>query len=187
MSAINWPEREEVKAAANFQPKAKQTSYVFHFMKRCFTPSFANPAWFLHSPYLTTLVSLLVGPKKAHYTVPRAFLSESPQWSRSDSLDFNDFGYGARIDLPGVNKEAGHTLVHYLYTGTFQKLQSPEDEDLKAELKNNVHLYGVAANYGLAGLKELVLEKIQTQEGSGDIFDTLDAIKEGFKTLCKMI
>lgn len=137
----------------------------------------------MHSPYLTTLVSLLIGPKKARFRVPRAFLSESPQWSRPHSPEFSGWSDEDNIDLPGVNEEVGHTLVHYLYTGTFQKLQSPEDDDLTAELKNNVHLYGIATNYGLVGLKELALEKIQTQEGLGDIFDTLVAIKEASKTL----
>lgn len=74
--------------------------------------------------------------------------------------------------------------MHYLYTGTFQKLQSPEDDDdLTAELKNNVHLYGVGDKYGLAGLKGLALEKIQNNEGLVDIFDILETIKEASKTL----
>lgn len=85
-----------------------------------------------------------------------------------------------------MNEDVGHTLVHYLYTGTFQTLQSPEDDDdLTAELKKNVHLYGVANKYGLAGLKGLALEKIQNQEGLGDIFDILETIKEASKTLLK--
>lgn len=74
--------------------------------------------------------------------------------------------------------------MHYLYTGTFQKLQSPEDDDdLTAELKNNVHLYGVGDKYGFAGLKGLALEKIQNKEGLVDIFDILETIKEASKTL----
>lgn len=136
----------------------------------------------LHSPYITAPVSLLIGPNRERYTVPQAFLSESPQWSRPDSPD--SWSLQAHIDLAGVNEEVGHTLVHYLYTGTFQKLQSLEDDayDLTAELEENVHLYGIATKYGLAGLRELVLEKIQNQEGLGAIFDILDTIKEAYKT-----
>lgn len=78
--------------------------------------------------------------------------------------------------------------MHYLYTGTFQKLQSlEEDDDVTAELKKNVHLYSVAANYGLAGLKGLVLEKIHDNEGLVGIFDILDTIKEASMTLLKDI
>lgn len=142
----------------------------------------------LHSPYLTTPISFLIGPKKARYTVPRAFLSESPQWSSLYALDSKTRDYQdchPRIALPGVNEDAGHTLVHYLYTGTFQKLQSSEDDDLTTGLQKNVHLYGVAAMYGLAGLKGLALEKIQNKEGLGDIFDILETIKEASKTFLK--
>lgn len=84
-----------------------------------------------------------------------------------------------------MNEDVGHTLVHYLYTGTFQKLQSPDDDELAVELEKNVNLYGVAAEYGLTGLKELVLEKIQNKQGLGDIFDILDTIKKASKTLLK--
>lgn len=54
---------------------------------------------------------------------------------------------------------------------------------MTTELKNNVHLYGIATMYGLAGLKELVLEEIQNLEGLGDIFDILETIKEASKSL----
>lgn len=102
----------------------------------------------------------------------------------SQSWGYQDFR--TRIALPEVNEDVGHTLVHYLYTGTFQKLQSlEEDDDLTAELKKNVHLYGVAAKYGLAGLKGLALEKIQNNEGLVGIFDILETIKEASMTLLK--
>lgn len=136
----------------------------------------------LHSPYLTTPISFLIGPKGARYTVPRAFLSKSSQWSKLHAPNSDFWGNDTRIVLPGVNEDVGHTLVHYLYTGTFQKLQSSEDDDLTTELKKNVHLYGIAAKYGLAGLGELALEKIQNKERLGDIFDILETIKEAFKT-----
>lgn len=87
--------------------------------------------------------------------------------------------------MPEVNEDAGHTLVHYLYTGTFQKLHLPEDDDMTADLKKNVHLYGVAVKYGLAGLKELALEKIQNKDGLGDIYDILEIIKGASKKLLK--
>lgn len=54
---------------------------------------------------------------------------------------------------------------------------------MTADLKKNVHLYGVAVKYGLSGLKELALEKIQNKEGLGDIYDILETIKEASKTL----
>lgn len=145
----------------------------------------------MHSPYLTKPIEFLIGPQKARYTVQRAFLSESPQWSSECARDSQSWNYHhsfshhsfSGIALPEVNEDAGHTLIHYLYTGTFQKLHSPEDDDLTADLKKNVHIYGVAVKYSLAGLKKLALEKIQNKEGSGDIFDILETIKEASRTL----
>ncbi|MCJ1347972.1 hypothetical protein MMC31_006202 [Peltigera leucophlebia] len=85
-------------------------------------------------------------------------------------------------DLPEVPEEVGHTLVHYLHTGTYQTLQSQDDGDKITELRRNVRLYGVAIKYGLAGLATLAQEKIENIREVA-IFDSLGIIKEAFQTL----
>lgn len=51
----------------------------------------------LQSPYLTAPVILLIGPHGARYTVPQAFLSKSPQWSRPQAPDLGCWDQGTRI------------------------------------------------------------------------------------------
>lgn len=63
------------------------------FEQRCFGLS-SNSAWLLQSPYLTAPVFCLMGP---HETVPQAFLSESPQWSRPQTPDLGYWDQGTRI------------------------------------------------------------------------------------------
>lgn len=119
-------------------------------------------------------MSLYIGPDFARYNVPQGFLSESAQWSR---VSF-------QIELPEVSEEAGHTLVHYLYTGTYQTLQSQDNDDKITELRRKVLLYGIAFKYGLAGLAKLARENIQSDaEGEVAIFDVLGILKEAFQTM----
>lgn len=73
--------------------------------------------------------------------------------------------------------------MHYLYTGTFQTLQSQDNDDKTAQLRRNVLLYCIATNYGLSDLATLGREKIQNTEGEVAIFDTLNIIKKAFQTM----
>lgn len=117
-------------------------------------------------------MSLYVGLGKVCYTVLKGFLAESAQWSHTSyCLDC--------LELPELSEEAGHTLVHYLYTGTYQTPQSQDNDDKITELRRNVSLYCIAIKYGLAGLATLAREKIQNIKGGEvAVFDTLGIMKE---------
>jgi hypothetical protein len=90
-----------------------------------------------------------------------------------------------KIKLPDVREDLGHILVHYLYTRTYQPLQSQVSDDKAVEFKRNVHLYGIATKYDLAGLKPTARSNIQYTDGEVTIFDILDAAKEVYQALVK--
>ncbi|KAI4153968.1 MAG: hypothetical protein LQ340_001962 [Diploschistes diacapsis] len=87
------------------------------------------------------------------------------------------------VELPEVCEDAGHTLVHYLYTGTYETLQSKDTEDKTAELRRNAHLYGIATKYDLTGLKLLAQTEIEKTQGVVAIIDFLNIAKDVFQIL----
>ncbi len=112
---------------------------------------------------VTPAFTLSIGPSRIQYTVLQEFLRQCPElahicrsnpWSRT-------------IALPELDEDIGHTLVHYLYTGTYQTLK-PRDVSGEVEritgYKRNVHLYCAARTYGPGGLELLVKGNIESFE-----------------------
>lgn len=68
-----------------------------------------------------------------------------------------------KIRAHEVPDEAGHVLVHYLHTGTYQTLHKPrslQDSKTATQFGNSVHVYTAAGAYSLPGLADLAKEKI---------------------------
>ncbi|KAI9752010.1 MAG: hypothetical protein M1835_001139, partial [Candelina submexicana] len=134
------------------------------------------------SPYVTPAFTLLIGPSRIQYTVLQEFLRQCPEWAhicRSNP-------WSRTIVLPAMNEDIGHTLVHYLYTGTYQTLKprdvSGEVERI-TEYKRNVQLYCAAKTYGLGGLELLVKGNIENFEETISIFNLLDIAEEAYEKL----
>ena len=80
-----------------------------------------------------------------------------------------------------MNEDVGHTLVHYLYTGTYQILKLPsvsQDARTIARYKRSVNAYFLAKKFGLKGLEVLAERQVACCDGEVSIFDVLDATKE---------
>lgn len=43
-------------------------------------------------------------------------------------LGLNSSQYGAHIELSDIHEDVGHTLVHFLYSGTYETINSPLDQ-----------------------------------------------------------
>ena len=90
------------------------------------------------------------------------------------------------FELPDVDKDSGHTLVHYLYTRSFQtlKLQNLSDDakDL-ARYTRSIRLYRIAKQYGLSGLEELSKHHAEIHKHGISFTQLLDIAEEAFKKL----
>ncbi|KAH8124449.1 hypothetical protein LI328DRAFT_168558 [Trichoderma asperelloides] len=68
------------------------------------------------------------------------------------------------LQFTDVSADAGHVLVHYLFTGTYQSLKlkrSSAQDCLAAEFLTSVRVYSVAQTYTLPPLVELAKNEIQ--------------------------
>ena len=103
--------------------------------------------------------------------------------------------WGNKIALPDVAKDIGHSLVHYLYTGTYQTMKpqtiseagpggaiNPANHDL-LEYRRSVRLYCVARTYGLDELKRLSMHHIEISRDGISIWDVLDITEEAYEKL----
>lgn len=96
----------------------------------------------------------------------------------------------------------GHSLLHYLYTGTYQTLKPREvsvitsdkttghkgnnkacDTERLLEYKRGVRLYCVAKTYDLCQLEMLSIDQIESFDDVISIWDTLDIAEEAYRKL----
>ncbi|KAF2129711.1 hypothetical protein P153DRAFT_396065 [Dothidotthia symphoricarpi CBS 119687] len=129
------------------------------------------------SPYTSCRVVLHIGPNAVVHYVPKDFV-HFPQWVKP-----NRWG---EIALPDVDTDTGHTLVHYLHTGTYQTLNngafSPKEE-ARAEFKRALSTYVMTITYDLLDLQLLTMREMEDQGAQMDIFEMFEAIKEDFAKL----
>ncbi|MCJ1422848.1 hypothetical protein MMC29_000728 [Sticta canariensis] len=144
------------------------------------------------SPYITPIFTLLVGSDRVQYTIQEGFLHQSPLWAEKCKSK----PWGNKIALPDVDKDIGHSLVHYLYTGNYQTMKPqtiseagpggaiiPTETDKEREYRRSVLLYCVARTYGLDELKHLSMHHIEIPQDDISIWDVLDIAKEAYEKL----
>ncbi|MCJ1377798.1 hypothetical protein MMC17_000894 [Xylographa soralifera] len=127
------------------------------------------------SPYTTHPYTLLIGSSRVKYTILEDYLRFCPKWSEKCNFHSDPL---AIIDLTAdVHDDAGHTLVHYLNTGTYQTLKLPGKSGIGQQLadyKTSVLVYCVARNHGLPGLETLAKLHVTASGESLPFFDLLD-------------
>ncbi|KZL88010.1 hypothetical protein CI238_13291 [Colletotrichum incanum] len=107
------------------------------------------------SPYLSSSCKVYFKGGQ-QFTIPYDFLRLSGKLQT-----LNDSWYGIRLE--DVPDEAGHVLIHYLHTGTWQTLRvnDPTPAVIQStQLNISLHVYAAAQTYKLPGLAELAKEKI---------------------------
>jgi hypothetical protein len=90
------------------------------------------------------------------------------------------------IELPEVDEDIGHTLVHYLYTGSYQTLKpqgvsGPPDNI--TEYRRAALVYCSARLYQLDDLAKHAIEKMQLFDEGLSIFQILDIAKDVYPKL----
>ncbi|KAI0200647.1 hypothetical protein F4808DRAFT_428635 [Astrocystis sublimbata] len=130
------------------------------------------------SPYASPLITLLLqdGPP---FAVPIQFVNKSPKLS---SCITNDM----RIQLPHVSENAGHVLVHYLFTGLYECLQ-PKGSDCRekdaAEFAASAQVYALAREYGITDLEALAKGEIEKFGNRLQAVRVLEVLKEALPNL----
>lgn len=108
------------------------------------------------------------------YTVPEFLLKQSPEWSDP----FHSFSsFGRTIELPEVDEDIGHTLVHYLYDGTYQTLKpqgAAGPPDSTVEYRRGILAYCTARLYKLNGLVDHAISSIELFGKDLSIFQILE-------------
>jgi hypothetical protein len=126
------------------------------------------------SPYASHPVAIDCGPGLATYRVPKHLL-RSPEWSTTDA--------GGTICLSGVSAATGHTLVHYLYTGTYRALEAKgEAAASPAHIKFEQALltFVLASAYKLQDLEILAKEQIEIYGSRMALVEVLDTARNEF-------
>jgi hypothetical protein len=132
-----------------------------------------------YSPYACNPVAIHVGPGLATYSVPKHLL-RSPRWSTTDA--------GGTLCLPGVSAATGHTLVHYLYTGTYQTLET-KGEDAVApahtKFKEAFLTFVLASAYELHDLERLAKEQIKRHGSHMALYEVLETVRKEFSKISR--
>jgi hypothetical protein len=87
------------------------------------------------------------------------------------------------ISLPDLDEDIGHTLVHYLYTGTYETLGTRNNlssTDNHTEFKRAVSVCVAADTYHLPELQELAKTEANRLGMHLDVFGTVDAVGQNF-------
>ena len=88
--------------------------------------------------------------------------------------------------MPDVGEDIGHTLVHYLSTGTYHTLElhNLSEHAMKvAEYNRSVRLYCVTKKYGLSGLEQLSKHYAEIYNKEISLLELLDVAEEAFQSL----
>lgn len=90
------------------------------------------------------------------------------------------------IELPEVDEDIGHTLVHYLYTGTYQTLKphgASGPPNSAMEYRRGILVYCTARLYQLDSLVEHAIRNMGLFDKQLPIFDILDIITDIYPKL----
>jgi hypothetical protein len=123
------------------------------------------------------MVFLNVGPDATRFTVHDSVLNQSEVLaSKSDP-----WGLAKQpVSLPELDNATAHSLVHYLYTGKYQSLntQASPDKVIPEGYRLSACVYCAAVRYKLPGLAELAKEKIASFDDDVSIFDVLAVARD---------
>jgi hypothetical protein len=126
------------------------------------------------SPYGSPLIAVHFGDGPPLF-VHAQLIAQSPKLAASR-------GHSNALHLGHIPSGAGHVLVHYLFTGTYEPLGVRGSSCYKkdaAEFAISARVYGIARDYGLPGLEGLArgeMEKLSNRLPVVEVLDTLGDI-----------
>jgi hypothetical protein len=132
----------------------------------------------LFRPYANAhMVTLEVGLDGTRFFVHDSVLSQSEVLAPKANL-----WYIAKqsVSLPNLDSATAHSLVHYLYTGKYQSLntQASSDKVIPEGYRLSARVYCAAVRYKLPGLTELAKEKVASFDEDVSISDVLTVARD---------
>jgi hypothetical protein len=112
------------------------------------------------------------------YGIPEIFLQKYPQFPARSR-------FTSSIILRDIHEDAGHTLIHFLYSGEYETINAPLDidtSDIAREYKISILVYQAARQYGLATLEALAEKYIQRFGDTMSLPDILRETRDAFST-----
>ncbi|RAK97346.1 uncharacterized protein BO80DRAFT_415003 [Aspergillus ibericus CBS 121593] len=129
------------------------------------------------SPYSTAIVQVIIGGNV--YGVPEYYLRPYPRLNPSYSWH--------RPSLDDINPDIGHTLIHFLYTGTYQTIapstNDPYCNPRSREFECSVYAYQAARRYEITGLEDIAREYMCTFDDSVTTLEILNIARKVYTTL----
>jgi hypothetical protein len=92
----------------------------------------------------------------------------------------------SEIALPDVYEDAGHTLVHFLYSGNYETIRSPSDIDtcgITGEYRRSILVYHASRKCGLPDLESLAKYYVELFGEEMSLHDILRLTRGVFSTL----
>ena len=126
-----------------------------HFHRRFSYFSHAIHILTCSRPYEPPIVTVTVGRKR--FGLPAYFLRKYPQFD-------HQLLWRTSIDLSDVHEDVGHTLVHFLYSGSYETIDSPLEEgesEIFREYRKAVLAYQASRTYKLLALETLAKRYIE--------------------------
>ncbi|ODM19740.1 hypothetical protein SI65_04726 [Aspergillus cristatus] len=130
------------------------------------------------SPYLTKTITLYCREKYG-YAVPQHFVEQVPVFAAS----LNHLHVSPSLWLDKAEEYIGHTIVNWLYTGSYQTLHDRTAQGTakrQKEYRRSVEVYCVSTFYGMSGLASQALYYVRMFDDAVDIRMILDIAKEIF-------
>lgn len=84
-----------------------------------------------------------------------------------------------QIHLPNISAEAGHTLVHFLYTGAYAASERSASHQLQLALS----VYMAASSHDLPKLHQLAAERMAEASSPLDIAAMMESLRDDFANL----
>lgn len=147
--------------------------------------SYAQPCWEdlrdsgtlsnASSPYTKTPVPIQFGAEEIAYLVPPHFLP--PEWL--------DAGVPERFEFPDIDTHTGHTIVHYLYKGSYET--PPASNSVIPHKHNGLRaallVFIATSSHGLHDLQQLATREIEKHGSTLSLIELLETIDDNFPRL----
>lgn len=130
------------------------------------------------NPYEGKAVTVLISSSGKRYTIPENLLSKAATLPSSQ-----DVSGSPAVILSDVDKDIGHTIMHYLYTGNYETVKPPSTSELPrraTEYTRSVFTYRIAVRHGLDSLTEHAKRYIQIFDKEVSIINIISLGRKAF-------
>lgn len=124
------------------------------------------------------IITITIGSKL--YGIPEYYVRKIPRLSKNLSA------WNSDIALPDIHEDVGHTIIHFLYSGSYETIISPLERGVDCiarEYRRSVLVYEAARAYDIPDLGALARKYIEHFGEALSLFDILRTVKEVFSKL----